>query len=149
MSLVMSLQVLFGFRPVEINAERVINFKIADFQKGTRDSRSLFTRNTLKGGPVEPREIVDAFINSNRALFGVQKNMKLDMEAGEVLGLDEDIMEDAFSRVGSTQYGALVDGEFKPFLPSAEVQQAFEDNAEKLGLTNPYEEASEVIENIF
>ena len=35
---------LFGFRPVEINAERVMNFKIADFQKGTRDSRSLFTR---------------------------------------------------------------------------------------------------------
>ena len=31
---------LFGFRPVDINAERVINFKIADFQKGTRDSRS-------------------------------------------------------------------------------------------------------------
>ena len=24
---------LFGFRPVEINAERVFNFKIADFQK--------------------------------------------------------------------------------------------------------------------
>ena len=60
------------------------------------------------------------------------------------------IMEDAFSRVGgSTQYGALVDGEFKPFLPSKEVQQAFEDNAEKLGLTNPYEEASEIIEQVF
>ena len=140
---------LFGFRPVEINAERVINFKIADFQKGTRDSRSLFTRNTLKGGPVESREIVDAYINANRALFGVQKNMKLDMEAGQVLGLGEDAMEEAFSRVGSTQYGALVEGEFKPFLPSAEIQQSFEANAEKLGLENPYEEASEVIENIF
>ena len=69
-----------------------MNFKIADFQKGTRDSRSLFTREVLKGGPVEPREVVNAFINSNRALFSVQKNMKLDMEAGEILGLDEDQM---------------------------------------------------------
>ena len=64
--------------------------KIADFQKGTRDSRSLFTRSTLRGGPIEPKEIVDAYLNSNRALFGVQRNMKLDMEAGEVLGLDEE-----------------------------------------------------------
>ena len=140
---------LFGFRPVEINAERVINFKIADFQKGTRDSRSLFTRNTLKGGPVEPREIVDAFINTNRALFGVQKNMKLDMEAGEVLGLDNQQLIDAFERVGNEQFNSLQEGIFKPFLPSKEVENAFYENAEKLGLNNPYDEAGDYITSIF
>tara|TARA_B110000858_G_scaffold196159_1_gene254269 strand:- start:26 stop:1573 length:1548 start_codon:yes stop_codon:yes gene_type:complete len=140
---------LFGFRPVEINAERVINFKIADFQKGTRDSRSLFTRNTLKGGPVEPREIVDAFINSNRALFGVQKNMKLDMEAGQVLGLEDGQLEEAFDRVGNKQYTALVDGEFRPFLPSREIKEAFEANADKLGLDNPMNEAENAIDSIY
>ena len=140
---------LFGFRPVEINAERVFNFKIADFQKGTRDSRSLFTREVLKGGPVEPRTIVDSFINANRALFGVQKNMKLDMEAGEILGLSEDNMEEAFDRVGTKAYNALTDGEFQPFLPSREIEDAFEQNAERLGLSNPYEEAVDAIENIY
>ena len=126
-----------------------MDFKIADFQKGTRDSRSLFTRNTLKGGPVEARTIVDAFINSNRALFGIQQNMKLDMEAGEVLGLDEDQMQESFQRVGSKTYESLNEGVFRPFLPSPEVQQAFEINAEKLGLESPYEEAADVIENIY
>ena len=53
-----------------------MNFKVADFQKGVRDSRSLFTRVALKGGPIEPREIVDAYINANRALFGVKKEFK-------------------------------------------------------------------------
>jgi hypothetical protein len=140
---------LFGFRPVDINAERVINFKIADFQKGTRDSRSLFTRETLRGGPIEPRAIVDSFINANRALFGVQKNMKLDMEAGATLGLDEEQIQEAFSRVGTTAYSYLNEGTFRPFLPSAEIQQAFEQNAERLGLSNPYEEAQDAVETIY
>ena len=140
---------LFGFRPVDINAERVINFKIADFQKGTRDSRSLFTREVLKGGPVEARTIVDSFINANRALFGVQKNMKLDMEAGTTLGLSEDKIEEAFDRVGTKAYNALTDGEFQPFLPSREIENAFEENAERLGLSNTYEEAVDAIDSIY
>jgi hypothetical protein len=140
---------LFGFRPVDINAERVINFKIADFQKGTRDSRSLFTRETLRGGPIEPREIVDSFINANRALFGVQKNMKLDMEAGSTLGLSEDQIEEAFDRVGKRAYNSLSDGEFTPFIPSREIENAFEENAERLGLSNPYEEAQDAIDSIY
>jgi hypothetical protein len=139
---------LFGFRPVDINAERVINFKIADFQKGTRDSRSLFTRETLRGGPIEPRAIVDSFINANRALFGVQKNMKLDMEAGETLGLSSYQIEEAFDRVGTRAYSALREGSFKPFRPSKEIRLAFEQNAIKLGLDNPFNEAESAIDSI-
>jgi len=139
---------LFGFRPVDINAERVINFKIADFQKGTRDSRSLFTREVLKGGPIEPRTIVDSFINANRALFGVQKNMKLDMEAGETLGLSPYEIEEAFDRVGTRAYSALREGSFKPFKPSKEIRLAFEQNAIKLGLDNPFNEAESAIDSI-
>ena len=67
---------LFGFRSVNINPERAINFKIADYQKGVRESRQLFTREALRGGPIEPRDIVDAYINANRALFGVRKILK-------------------------------------------------------------------------
>ena len=140
---------LFGFRPVEINAERVFNFKIADFQKGTRDSRSLFTREVLKGGPVEPREIIDAYLNANRALFGVQKTMKQDMDAGKVLGLTEDKLIEAFDRVGTRAYNDLEDGFFRPFLPSKEIENAFYENAEKLGLSDPYEKAVDPINDIY
>ena len=75
--------------------------------------------------------------------------MKLDMEAGSVLGLDEDQIQEAFDRVGTKTYESLNEGEFRPFLPSAEIQQAFEINAEKLGLQSPYEEAADTIENIY
>ena len=76
MNLVMSFKGLFGFRAVNVNPERAMNFKVADFQKGVRDSRSLFTRVALKGGPIEPRDVVDAYINANRALFDVKKTLK-------------------------------------------------------------------------
>ena len=139
---------LFGFRAVPVNPERVLNFKIADFQRGTRESRSLFTRETLRGGPVEPRDIVSAFINANRALFGVQKTMKADMEAGETLGLEEDQVIEAFDRVGGTAYNAIREGLFRPFFPSDEIRNAFYENAERLGLENPYEEAEGYIFDI-
>ena len=43
---------LVGFRAVPLNPERSLNFKIADYQKGVRDSRSLFTAKSLRGGPI-------------------------------------------------------------------------------------------------
>ena len=60
-------QGLFGFRAVNVNPERTLRYKVADFQRGSRDSRSLFTRVTLKGGPVEPREVVDAYIKCKQS----------------------------------------------------------------------------------
>ena len=48
---------LFGFRAVTVNPERTINFKIADYQRGVRESRSLFTREALRGGPIEPMKL--------------------------------------------------------------------------------------------
>ena len=80
---------MFGFRAVNVNPERTMNFKVAEFQQGIRESRSLFTRATLKGGPIEPREIVDAYINANRAMFDVKKNLKGDMDAARLLNISD------------------------------------------------------------
>ena len=66
---------LFGFRAVQVNPGRTMKYKVADYQQGVRKSGSLFTRVTLKGGPIEPREIVDAYINANRSLFGKLKKI--------------------------------------------------------------------------
>ena len=46
---------LFGFRAIAVKPERTMNFKVAEFQQGIRDSRSLFTRAVLKGGPIEAK----------------------------------------------------------------------------------------------
>ena len=96
-------QGLFGFRPVDVNPDRAMNFKVADFQRGIRDSRSLFTRVALKGGPIEPREIVDAYINANRAMFDVKKNLKGDMDAARLLNISEDSFYNAVDRVSNNE----------------------------------------------
>ena len=83
---------MFGFRAVNVKPERTMNFKVAEFQQGIRDSRSLFTRAVLKGGPIEPREIVDAYINANRAMFDVKKNLKGDMDAARLLNISEETL---------------------------------------------------------
>jgi hypothetical protein len=139
---------LFGFRGVKVNPDRTFKFKVADYQKGVRDSGALFTRNALKGGPISPAEVVDYYINANRALFGVKKNLKGDMDAARLLNISEDSFDSALDRLSNVEVGAIDDNEFRPYEISDNVAAAFEENAEKLGLPNPLDEARDVINDI-
>ena len=136
---------LFGFRAVNVNPERTMNFKVAGFQQGIRDSRSLFTRVALKGGPVEPREVVDAYINANRAMFGVKKNLKADMDAARLLNISESGFYGALDRISSREVNALEENIFRPYTVSTEVQRAFVENAERIGMSNPFDAAADTI----
>jgi len=138
-------QGLFGFRPVAVNPERTMNFKVADFQKGVRDSRSLFTRAALKGGPIEPREIVDAYLNSNRALFNVKKNLKADMDAARLLNISDEGLYSSLDRLSGVEVNSIDQNVFRPLTVSLEVQRAFAENAEAIGVANPLTEAFEAI----
>ena len=80
---------LVGFRAVPLNPERSLNFKIADYQKGVRDSRSLFTAKSLRGGPIDARDIVQNYINANRALYQVRQEFQKDIDGARVLGISE------------------------------------------------------------
>ena len=131
-----------GLRAVPLNIPRALDFKIAEYQKGTRESRQLFTRETLAGGPVEPRQIIDAYINANRAMFNVQKNLYEDVKAANVLKAKEEDIVKAFERVGRKTYGSISEGVFRPLNISKEVIRAFQENADKLGLPNPFEQAA-------
>ena len=145
-------QGLFGFRAVNVNPERAMNFKVADFQKGVRDSRSLFTRVVLKGGPVEPAEVVDAYINANRALFDVKKELKGDMDAARLLNISEEGFYGALDRISNLEVNAIEQNIFRPYRISKEVRDAFEQNAAQLGIANPFEAAADAIgelENLF
>ena len=139
---------MFGFRGVKVNPDRTMKFKVADYQKGVRDSGALFTRNTLRGGPVSPAEIVDAYINTNRSLFGVKKNLKADMDAARLLNISEDSFDSALDRLSNVEVNAIDDNEFRPYTLSQNVRNAFADNAERLGLPNPLEQAIDVINDI-
>ena len=137
-----------GFRPVSLNVERGLDFKVAEFQKGVRESRQLFTRNTLKGGPVTPEEVVDSYLNANRALFGVKKDLYKDIKAAETLGTSNQIINKAAERISKKEFGNINIGLFTPLNISDDIQQAFVENANKLGQPNPLQSANQVIGNI-
>ena len=138
---------LFGFRAVKLNPERTIKFKVADYKKGVRDSGSLFTRETLRGGPIEPRDIVEAYINTNRALFNVKKNFMKDLDAAKTLGISRRAYNDNVDISLRERY-AIESGEFRPYVPSMNIQRAFADNASKIGVSNPYRSAASAINSI-
>ena len=138
---------LFGFRAVNINPERTIKFKVADYKQGVRQSGSLFTRESLRGGPIEPREIVDAYINANRALFNVKKKLMLDLDAAKTLGITRGAYNKSVD-ISLMEKSAIENGIFRPYTPSLNVRRAFADNAKKLGETNPYNAAASAINSI-
>ena len=139
---------LFGFRAVAVKPERTMNFKVAEFQQGVRESRSLFTRAVLKGGPIEPREVVDAYINANRAMFDVKKNLKADMDAARLLNISDEGLRDSLDRVSRSEVNAIDNGIFKPYQVSFEVKRAMRENAEAISRNNPFDQAGDVINDL-
>ena len=139
---------LFGFRAINVKPERTMNFKVAEFQQGIRDSRSLFTRAVLKGGPIEAREIVDAYINSNRAMFDVKKNLKGDMDAARLLNISEENFRSSLDRVSAIEVNSIDQNIFRPYAISREVARAIAENAESIGESNPFEQAQEAISEL-
>jgi hypothetical protein len=139
---------LFGFRAVKVNPDRTLKFKVADYQRGVRESRQLFTREALRGGPIDPSEIVDAYLNANRALFGVRKNFKLDLDAANVLGISESGLRSSTDRLSGIEVGSIRQNIFRPINISNEIQQAFAENAAKIGEPNPLLGALTALGNI-
>ena len=109
----------------------------------------LFTEATLKGGLVTPEEIVDAYINANRALYETNRRMFLDIEAAKTLGMSEDAIAENMDNRGERQtFDSLNEGEFRPLTISRDVEELFETRARELGVPNPFEQAADVIDRI-
>ena len=139
---------LFGFRSVAVNPDRTLKFKVANYQRGVRESRQLFTREALRGGPIDPSEIVDAYLNANRALFGVRKEFKLDLDAAKTLGISENGLRTSTDRLSGIEVGSIEQNRFRPINISSEIQQAFAENAAKIGEPNPLLGALTALGNI-
>jgi len=138
-----------GMRRVKVDPSKSLNYKITNFKDGIRNARNLFTKDTLKGGPITPEEIVDAYINANRALYEINRRMYLDVDAAKILGMNEDaIYDNMVDRGERLNYSFLEEGEFRPLSISRDVEELFEIRAEKLNMTNPYNAAAEVMDRI-
>jgi len=139
---------LFGFRSVNVNPGRTLNFKVANYQRGVRESRSLFTREALRGGPIEPRDIVDSYINANRALFGVRKEFKLDLDAAQTLGISRADFASSTDRLSGIDVNTIRNNVFRPIEISDEIALAFARNAAQIGEPNPLRAASRTLGSI-
>jgi hypothetical protein len=139
-----------GARNVKIDPERTFKYKTADFVRGSRDSKRLFTKEALRSGVVTPEQIVDSYINANRALFGVKKEYKLDIDAARILDINEEKLYESLQRGASKkEIGALEEGIFRPYDISREIYNTIGENAERLGVANPMEIAEPVISSIY
>jgi len=139
---------IFGFRAVNVNPQRAMNFKVADYQKGVRESRQLFTREALRGGPIEPNAIVDAYINANRALFGVKQELGVNINAAQTLGISQEGLRSSLDRLSNVEVNAINNSQFRPINISNDILGAFRENAIKLGLANPMDVAYPIIMDI-
>jgi hypothetical protein len=138
-----------GLRRVEVNPEKSFNYKITDYKKGIRNSRNLFTAATLKGGIVTPEQIVDAYINANRALYETNRELFLDIEAAKTLGMSNDkLAQNMVNRGERRAFNYMSEGLFRPLTISRDVQGLFQTKADELGVPNPFIKAADVISRI-
>ena len=140
---------LVGLRAVDVDPEKGIKYKINEYQKNVRNARSLFTSKILKGGPVSPEEVVDAYINANRAMYETNKIMYRDIDAAKTLGMTSTGVETSMDERGAgAAYDYLENGTFKPYTVSEAVAQVFQHNADMLGVANPLDAAGPVLDRI-
>jgi hypothetical protein len=98
---------------------------------------------------VTPEQIVDRYKIANEALYKVQKEMSQDYYGALILGAGNKPLQNEFKdRVSNAQLRAIINGDFKPFIPSENIQKAFRDNANKIGQGDPYSAAKATINRI-
>ena len=142
-----------GFRPIKVDPEKALRFKIYDFQKGIREARREFTGGyfgLLKGGPVEPDDIIDRYIVSNKARFNVQKEMYKSIVAARTLGTSEAAIRREFKdrQISDDAFSALKNGRFVPYFPSESIIDKFREIGREFGGISAFRLASPTVQNI-
>jgi hypothetical protein len=131
-----------GFRAVKLDPIKSMGFKLADYQRGIREARRLFTggdEGLLKGGPKTPKQVLDRFIAANKAKFLVQQNLRKDLKAAQILGTNRRKLQTEFEeRQLGEAYTDLNRGLFEPYEPSENIENEFKQISNRLGQPNPY-----------
>ena len=113
---------IVGARAIEIEPEKSMIYKTADYLRGARESKALFSTVALRGGEVTPTALVDAYINANRALFSNQKELLKDVQAATTLKGDmKKIGSYVSGKIGKKNYGAIRKEMYVPYVPSKNV----------------------------
>ena len=139
---------IIGMRAVKLDIKNALNFKQANFASGERNSKKIFNKVALKKGPIDPVELVDAYIAANKALWKVQKTMSDDMKGAKELGMSTRDVAIATKRLGSKNFNRLISDVFNPYQVSNNIVNSMALNAREIGLPNPYYNVSRAINSI-
>src|SRR5210317_1772794 len=141
-----------GFRAVKLDPIKSMGFKLADYQRGLREARKLFTggeEGLLKGGPKSPEQVLDRFIKANKGRFLVQQQMRKDLLAAEILGANDlDIRREFVDRQLSNDYIRLLRGKFAPYEVSDNIRRQFKEIEDTIGEPDPYQEAFSTLRDV-
>jgi hypothetical protein len=108
-----------GARVIEIEPEVSMIYKTAKYTRDSRESKSLFQNVALRGGVVTPKDLIDAYILANNALFDTQKELAKDLQAAKILNGDQrKINKYVTSKVGIKNFTFLNRNTFVPYMPS-------------------------------
>jgi len=137
---------LAGFRPTKVDPLKAMGFKISQYQTGIRNARREFTGGffgLLRGGPINPNDIVTRFYESNKARFNVQKEMYKNINAAETLGVNSNSLRQTFQdrQLTTKTFNNLKRGQYEPYFPSDDIRQRFREIAKNLGTFDVYKEA--------
>ena len=137
-----------GYRPVPIDPARSLDFKMSGYQRSVRNARREFNAELLRGEAVTPQQVIDRYIIANKAKWDAMKDMSLDITAGQILGVPGEELVPVLGRISKKDAAALLTNKFIPFNISDNVKKVFQENADKLGVFNPYTEAEGGIEGL-
>jgi len=123
----------FGVRGQKVDPARSMDYKINEFKTGIRNTRGLFTSETLKGGDIGRDDIIKRFIEANAQRYQVMNKMGQINQLAEVLEMPKEDIRKLFNkRSEENAYRHIEQGRFYPFDITNEIGQKFREQREAL-----------------
>jgi len=148
---------LIGFRSIQSDPENGLKYKVTQFGSRLDKDRNLFSSQLLKGGRVDPKDIVNNYEYSEARRFQTMKDMYADIRAARTLGVSDSVIKNKLkSRKGMDKdvIDSVIKGQYLPDTPN----KFFTDKMQEINntlnrqegnfLPNPYSVASPVINSI-
>tara|TARA_R100000030_G_scaffold13181_3_gene8768 strand:- start:774 stop:4817 length:4044 start_codon:yes stop_codon:yes gene_type:complete len=137
---------IFGFRPIKVDPEKSLGFKMFEYQKGISDSRGLFTSEIDPTEMKTPEDVIKRYFVANKQTFDVKKKMLQTINNAKSLGMKDDKIFELFDKRGlGSVYNELTSAQFKPFYPSKKVIERFDDLADKIDIKSVFDQAESTI----
>jgi hypothetical protein len=140
---------VFGFRPIKVNPEKSLGFKMFEYQRGISNSRKLFTGEIDPTDMKTAEDVIERYFVANRQTFDVKKKMLRSINNAKSLGIKDDKIFELFDKRGlGSIYNELTSGEFKPFYPSKKIIERFDDLASEIDIKSVFDQAESTIDKM-